>query len=91
MVSLFLSTYSSFLLPSVISPFEQCFDGNEKYQELLPIMARDREKLSEGFRPEKTEWLEKYDAVLNEMASMAEVEAFKCGFRLATSLYNELR
>jgi len=32
-----------------ITPFEQYLDGNEKYQELLPIMARDREKLSEGF------------------------------------------
>jgi len=54
-----------------ITPFEQYLDGNEKYQELLPIMARDREKLSEGFQPEKTEWPNKYDAILNEMASMA--------------------
>jgi len=72
-----------------ITPFEQYLDGNEKYQELLMIMARDREKLSEGFQPEKTEWLEKYDAVLNEMSTIAEIDAFKQGFKLATKLFVE--
>lgn len=72
-----------------ISPFEQYLDGNEKYQELLPVMARNREKLSEGFQPNKIEWLEKYDAILNEMSAMAEVEAFKFGFRLATAILLE--
>jgi len=51
-----------------ITPLEQYLDGNEKYQELLPIMARNREKFLEEFQPEKTEWLNKYDAILNEMA-----------------------
>jgi len=74
-----------------ITPFEQYLDGNEKYQELLPIMARDREKLSEGFQPEKTEWLNKYDAILNEMASVAEVEAFKFGYKLAVKMMIEVK
>jgi len=74
-----------------ITPFEQYLDGNEKYQELLPIMARDREKLSEGFQPEKIEWLEKYDAILNEMASLAEVEAFKFGYKLAVKMMIEAK
>jgi len=73
-----------------ITPFEQYLDGNEKYQELLPIMACDREKLSEGFQPDKNEWLEKYVAILNKMASMAEVEAFKFGFRLVMAIINDL-
>lgn len=73
-----------------ISPFEQYLDGNENYQELLPIMARDREKLSEGFQPDITECLEKYDAILNEMSAMAEVEAFKFGFRLACKIIFEI-
>jgi len=72
-----------------ITPFEQYLDDDEKYQELLPIMARDREKLSDGFQPDKIEWLEKYDAILNEMSTMAEVEAFKFGFRLATAILLE--
>ncbi len=74
-----------------IAPFEHYLDGNEKYRELLPIMAQDREKLSEGFQPEKTEWLEKYDAILNEMASMAEVEAFKFGYKLAVKMMIETK
>jgi len=52
-------------------------------------MARDREKLSDDFQPNKTEWLEKYDAILNEMSVMAEVEAFEYGFRLATAILLE--
>jgi len=74
-----------------ITPFEQYLDGNEKYQELLPIMARDREKLSEGFQPEKSEWLEKYDAILSEMSAMAEVEAFKFGYKLAVKTMIEAK
>ncbi len=72
-----------------IAPFEQYLDGNKKYKELLPVMARNREKLSEGFQSEKTEWLEKYDAIIGEMNSITEVEAFKFGFRLATALLIE--
>ena len=52
-------------------------------------MAKDREKLSAGLSPEQTEWLEKYDDIINEMHSNAEVEAFKYGFRLATILFIE--
>ena len=62
---------------------------NEKLKELLPIMAKDREKLSSGLSPVQTEWLDKYDDIINEMHSNAEVEAFKYGFRLATMLFIE--
>lgn len=72
-----------------INPHEQFIDGNEKLKELLPIMAKDREKLSAELSPVQTEWLEKYDDIINEMHSYAEVEAFKCGFRLATMLFIE--
>lgn len=63
-----------------ISPLEQYLDGNEKYAELLHVMGKDRAKLAQGFSPEQNEWLEKYDAIINEMNSSAEVEAFKYGF-----------
>ena len=72
-----------------INPHEQFLDGNEKLKELLPIMAKDREKLSAGFTAEQNEWLEKYDDIINELHSNAEVEAFKYGFRLALDLMND--
>ena len=72
-----------------IIPHEQFLEGNEKLKELLPIMAKDREILSADLSPEQTEWLEKYDDIINEMHSNAEVEAFKYGFRLATMLFIE--
>ena len=49
-------------------------------------MAKDREKFSADLSPEQAEWLEKYDDIINEMHAAAEVEAFKCGFRLALCL-----
>lgn len=52
-------------------------------------MAKDREKLSAGLSPEQNEWLEKYDDILGEMHSNAEVEAFMYGFCLATKLFIE--
>ena len=72
-----------------INPHEQFLDGNEKIKELLPIMAKDREKLSADFTPEQNDWLQKYDDIINEMHSNAEVEAFKYGFCLATMLFIE--
>ena len=72
-----------------INPHERFIEGNEKLKELLPIMAKDREKLSAELSPEQAEWLEKYDDIINEMHSNAEVEAFKYGFRLATALFIE--
>ena len=72
-----------------ISSHEQFLEGNEKLRELLPIMAKDREKLSAELSPEQTEWLDKYDDIINEMHSNAEVEAFKYGFRLAAALLIE--
>ena len=74
---------------SNINPHEQFLEDNEKLKELLPIMAKDREKLSARLSSEQIEWLEKYDDIINEMHSNAEVEAFKHGFRLATALFIE--
>lgn len=57
-----------------------------EYKELMPIMVRNRERLEKDFTPEQTEWLAKYDDVINEMHSIAEAEAFKYGFHLAHNL-----
>jgi len=72
-----------------IEPQEQFLSGNTHFKELVSLMAKDREKLIADFTPEQNEWLEKYDDIINEMHSTAEVEAFKYGFRLAVGLFKE--
>lgn len=69
-----------------IVPFESFLDGRQDYRELMKIMASDREKLEKNFTPEQSDWLTKYDDIINEMHSIAEAEAFKYGFRLALNL-----
>jgi len=54
-------------------------------------MAKDGEKLSEDFQHEKSEWLEKYDAILNEMNALVEVKAFKFGYNLAFKMMIEIK
>ena len=72
-----------------IAPNEQYLKGNSNYQKLLPVMTEYRDNLSKDLTQEQNEWLEKYDDIINEMHSVAEVEAFKFGFRLAISLLIE--
>lgn len=72
-----------------IDPSEQFLSGNSHFKELISVMASNREKLSESLTAEQTEWLEKYDDIINEMHSVAEVEAFKFGFKLAATLLLE--
>ena len=67
-------------------PFEDFRDGRKEYKELMKLMASNREKLEKYFTPEQTEWIDKYDDVINEMHSIAEAEAFKYGFHLALNL-----
>ena len=69
-----------------ITPFEDFLDGRKEFKELMKLMASNREKLEKDFTPEQTEWLAKYDDVINEMHGIAETEAFKYGFRLALNL-----
>ena len=52
-------------------------------------MGRNRDELSETLTDKQTETLEKYDDAMNEMHSVAEVEAFAYGFRLGVRLMIE--
>lgn len=52
-------------------------------------MTEYRDNLSKDLMQEQNEWLEKYDDTINEMHSVAEVEAFKFGFHLAVCLLKE--
>ncbi len=52
-------------------------------------MGRSRDELSETLNDKQQETLEKYAEAMNEMHSLAEVEAFSYGFRLGVKLMIE--
>lgn len=52
-------------------------------------MGKNRDKLTATFTDQQKELLEKYDDVINEMHSLAEVESFTCGFSLGVRLMME--
>ena len=53
-------------------------------------MCRNRDELSETLTDKQLETLEKYDEAMNEMHSVAEVEAFSYGFRLGVKMMIEV-
>ena len=73
-----------------IIPFEQFLNGNSHFKELIPIMSKSRDELSDELTHVQNKSLEKYDDIINEMHSIEEVEAFKYGFKLAFTLLIEL-
>ena len=50
-----------------------------------------RDELNETLTDKQSETLEKYDSAVNEMNSLAEVEAFSYGFRLGVRLMIEIK
>jgi hypothetical protein len=54
-------------------------------------MARNRDELNETLTDKQSVVLEKYDAAVNEMHSVSEVEAFSYGFRLGVRLMIEAK
>ena len=52
-------------------------------------MCRNRDELGETLTDKQPETLEKYDEAMNEMHSVAEVEAFSYGFRLGVKMMIE--
>ena len=72
-----------------IDPHETILTTNKRYKHLLSLMGRNRDELSEPLTDKQTEALEKYDDAINEMHSVAEVEAFSFGFRLGVRLMIE--
>ena len=61
-----------------IDPHEAILTNSKRYKHLLSLMARNRDELNETLTDKQSETLEKYDAAVNEMHSLSEVEAF-CG------------
>ena len=72
-----------------VNPHEAILTENRRYKRLLSLMGRNRDELSETLTDKQQETLEKYDEAMNEMHSLAEVEAFSCGFRLGVWLMIE--
>lgn len=76
-------------LADVNEQAEEILIENKQYKHLLSLMGRDRDELNETLTERQAETLEKYDKTINEMHSLAEVEAFSYGFRLAVKLMIE--
>ena len=72
-----------------IRPHETYLNGNCRFKHLLSLMGRNRDNLSDTLTEQQKELLEKYDETVNEMHSLAEVEAFSYGFRLGVRLIVE--
>ena len=72
-----------------LNPHGAILTENRQYKHLLSLMARNRDELSETLTDKQLETLEKYDEAMNEMHSLAEVEAFSYGFRIGVRLMIE--
>ena len=72
-----------------VNPHEAILTENRRYKHLLSLMGRNRDELSETLNDKQQETLEKYDEAMNEMHSLAEVEAFSYGFRIGVRLMIE--
>ena len=73
-----------------IYPQEQSTKNNREVKELISLMGKNREELSESLTNEQKITLEKYDDCVNEMYSIIEREAFVFGFRLGGRLVMEI-
>ncbi len=72
-----------------INPHETILKDNKQFKSLLSLMDRNREKLTGSFTDKQKELLEKYDDVINEMHSLAELSAFRYGFSLGIRMMME--
>ena len=72
-----------------VNPHETILTENRRYKHLLSLMGRNRDELAETLTDRQLGTLEKYDEAMNEMHSLAEVEAFTYGFRLGVRLMIE--
>lgn len=73
-----------------ISPYDTIMEDNRYYKKLLKLMGQNRDKLLENLTPEMQTVLEAYDDNINEMNSIAELEAFRYGVRFGIRLMSEI-
>ena len=71
------------------TPQEQSTEGNREIKNLLNLMGKNRDNLSDTLTEEQKEILAQYDDCVNEMYGIIEREIFAYGFRLAGRLMLE--
>ena len=72
-----------------IDPMEAVGSGGSHYKELMGLMARNREKITDKLGEDMQEVLETYDENIREMDAISEKAAFIYGFRLGMKLAAE--
>ena len=72
-----------------IDPHETYLNDDRRFKNLLTLMGRNRDKLSNTLTEQQKETLEKYDDAVNELHSLAELSAFRYGFSLGVRLVME--
>ena len=72
-----------------INPHEAILQNDKQFKNLLSLMGKTRDKLSDTLTEQQKETLEKYDAAVNEIHSLAELSAFRYGFSLGVRLIAE--
>ena len=72
-----------------VNPHETYLNGNCRFKNLLSLMGKSRDNLSDTLTEQQKELLEKYDEAVNEMHSLAEQAAFQFGFSIGVRLMME--
>ena len=72
-----------------IDPHKAILQDDNQFKNLLSLMGRNRDQLSDTLTEQQKETLEKYDTAINEMHSLAELSAFRYGFSLGVRLMAE--
>lgn len=72
-----------------IDPMEAVGCRGSHYKELMGLMARNREKITNKLDEDMQEVLETYDENIREMDAISEKTAFIYGFRLGMRLAAE--
>ena len=72
-----------------INPHEEFLKHNQQHKKLLSLVCKNRDELSATLTERQNEILDKYDAMVNEMHSLSEQNAFRYGFSLGVRLMAE--
>ena len=72
-----------------IDPYETVPNNDQSFKNLLTLMGRSRDKLSNTLTEQQKEALAKYDDAVNELHSLAELSAFRYGLSLGVRLMME--
>lgn len=72
-----------------IIPMEHSIGGDAHIKNLINLMGKNREVISETLNDSQKDLLAKYDDAVNEMHAEIEKDAFMYGFRLGSRLVSD--